>query len=440
MKSPPVPGKVISEKKITEINALEWTLANGSKVVLKQTDFKDDEILFTAYSWGGISLYPQTDNVSALLAATIMDKSGIADYKLTTLEKMLAGKMVSIEPEITILTQGFTGSSNISDVETLFQLINLYFVKPRFDESVFSSCVTRMRSHLDNESASPEIAFADACALISSNYNPRMKPLKKEMLDEAKFPRIEQIGKERFANPGTFTYIFVGKTDPDKLKPLVEKYLASLPAGKNTETWVDLGIRKPAGVVEEIVRKGKESKAIQRIMFHGKLNYTTKDIIELDALGKILTTRLMKSIREDKSSVYDIEAQPGYNKLPVAEYDMVVYYETSPEKVGELKESVFATIHDLVENGPKQDEVDKAREKLKRGHETDLRENSFWADTLKTYYQNREGEFETFCEFEPSVDGLSMESLKAAAARTFDFKNYITVTLMPEENNKETFK
>lgn len=436
MKSIPVPGKIISEKKIREVDAMEWTLSNGSKVVVKQTDFKDDEILFTGYSWGGSSLYPQSDNISATFASTIMDLSGIAGYKLTTLQKMLAGKEVSISPVIKMLTQGFEGSSNVSDVETLFQLINLYFTQPRFDESAFSSYITRMRSELDNKDVSPESAFADTFRVVSAAYHPRMKPLTKEMLNQAKFTRIEQIGKERFANPGAFTYFLVGKIDTAKIKPLIEKYLASLPAAKNSEHWVDLGVRKPNGVVEKIVHKGTESKSIQYIMFHGDLNYSTIDIIELDALGKILSTRLLESIREDKSSVYYIGAEPGYNKLPVTDYEMTIYYGTAPEKLKELKESVFAMIHDLVENGPKQDEVDIAREKIKRERESNLRENGYWEASLKTYYLNRDGDFKTFGEFDGVVKGLTPTSLKNAASRTFDFKNFISVALMPEEGTK----
>ena len=433
MKSMPVAGKVIGEKKITEVDATEWTLSNGSKVVFKQTDFKDDEILFTGYSLGGYSLYPQTDNVSASFAATIMDQSGIADYKLTTLQKMLAGKEVSVTPLIRMLTQGFDGSSNISDAETLFQLVNLYFTQPRFDESAFSSYITRMRSQLENKDVSPETAFADTFRFVSSNYHPRMKPLTKEMLDEAKFSRIEQIGKERFANPGSFTYFFVGKIDSTKFKVLVEKYLASLPAGKKSEQWVDLGVRKPVGVVEKTVNKGTESKSIQYIMFHGALNYATKDMIELEALSKILTTRLLESIREDKSSVYYIGAQPGTYKLPTSEFEMTIYYGTAPEKLKALKESVFATIRDLIENGPKQDEVNKAREKIKRERETNLRENNFWQATLKNYYLNLDGNFKTFGEFDGVVEGLTIESLKSAASQVFDFKNYISVALKPEQ-------
>lgn len=437
MKTMPVAGRVINEKKITEVDAVEWTLSNGSKVVLKPTDFKDDEILFNGFSWGGSSLYPQSDNISASFASTIMDISGIADFKLTTLQKMLAGKEVSVTPVIKMLTQSLEGSSNASDVETLFQLINLYFTHPRFDKTAFSSYITRMRSELDNKDVSPESAFADTFNVVASNYHPRMKPLSKEMLDEAKFTRIEQIGKERFANPAAFTYFFVGKIDTVTIKPLIEKYLASLPVAKIKEHWVDLGIRKPTGVIEKIVHKGKESKSIQYILFHGKLDYSTKDIIELDALSKILTTRLLESIRQDKSSVYYIGAQPGYNKWPVTDYEMTIYYGTAPEKLKELKESVFTAIRDLIEHGPKQEEVDKAREKIRRERETNLRENSYWEGVLKTYYLNMEGNFKTFGEFDGAVEGLSSKSLKSAALRTFDFKNYISVALMPAEAPKD---
>ena len=436
MKSSPLSGKITAEKKIPEVDATEWTLSNGAKVIYKKTDFKDDEILFNGYSLGGWSLYPQSDNISASFAATIMDMSGIADYNSITLKKMLAGKEVSVSPVLKMLTQGLEGSSTVSDMETLFQLINLYFTKSRFDQSAFSSYLTRMGSQLDNKDVSPERAFSDTFRVVTANYHPRMKPLTKEMLAEADFTRIEQIGKERFANPGAFTFFFVGKIDPATLKPLVEKYLASLTMGKSTEKWVDLGVRKPNGIVEKTIYKGKEAKSIQYIQFHGPLNYASKDILEIDALGKILTTRLLESIREDKSSVYYIGAQPATNKIPLPEYDMTIYYGTSPEKVEGLKLAVFDIIKDLINNGPKQEEVDKAREKLKREYETNLRENSYWQSTLKSFYLNFKGDFKTFGDFDPIVDGLTQQSLKSCAAQIFDFNNFISVVLMPEATVK----
>lgn len=437
MKTMPAPGKIVSEKKISEVDAVELTLSNGSKVIMKSTDFKDDEILFTAYAPGGTSLYPQSDDISASLASTIMDNSGIADFKLTTLRKMLTGKQVSVTPVISMLTQGFNGGSNVSDLETLFQLVNLYYTNPRFDESAFSSYISKMRSQLDNKDVSPERSFSDTLRVVSANYHPRMRPMTKEMLDEAKFPRIESIAKERFANPGEFIYFLVGKIDTVKIKSMIEKYLASLPSTGKTEQWKDLGIRKPDGVVEKTVFKGTEPKSIQYILFHGPINYSTKDLIELDALAKILTTRLLESIREDKSSVYYIGASPGFSRWPIPEYTMTIYYGTAPEKLKELKESVFAIINDVITNGPKAEEVDKAREMIKRERETQLRENSFWEATLKTYYLNRNGDFKSYTEFGPVVEQLSSDDLKAAAGHLFDFKNYISVALKPEAGVKE---
>jgi zinc protease len=365
-----------------------------------------------------------------------MDMSGIADFNMITLQKLLSDKDVSVTPVIRQLTQGFEGASNISDLETLFQLTHLYVAQPRFDESAFSSYISRMKSQLDNKDVSPETAFADTFRVVSANYHPRVKPMSKELLADAVFKRIIEIGMDRFANPGAFTYFFVGKIDPTTLKELVEKYLASLPAKKADEKWVDLKIRKPQGVAERTVTKGKESKSIQYIQFHGKLNYSSKEIIELDAISKILTTRLLESIREDKASVYYIEAAPGYSRWPVSEYTMTINYGTSPEKLNELKEAVFATIRDLIQNGPKPDEVDKAREKIKRERETNLRENSYWDSVLKTYYLNRGGDFKTFAEFDGVVEKLTQKSLKSAAYRTFDFKNYISVALIPEKVEK----
>jgi zinc protease len=432
----PAPGKILFQKPIPEVGATELTLSNGSKVILKKTDFKEDEILFTAYSKGGTSLYPQSDDVSASLASTVMELSGIADFKLTTLEKMLSGKEVSVTPFINMLTQGFDGSSSVSDVESLFQLVHLYFTNPRFDKAAFSSYLSKLRSQLDNKEASPERSFSDTLRVVSANYHPRMRPLTKEMLKEADFSRIEEIAKERFSDPGEFKFFFVGNIDTTKIYPLIEEYIASIPSKGKNEYWKDLGIRKPEGVINKVVEKGTEPKSIQYILFHGPMEYNTPDLIQLDALGKILTTRLLESIREDKSSVYYIGAEPGLTKWPVSEYTMTIYYGTAPEKLKELKDTILEEIKDLISKGPAGDEVDKAREKIKRERETNLRENSYWEATLKTYYLNRNGDFRAFKEFDPTVNQLSVESIKAMAGKVFDFDNYISVALKPEAVSK----
>ena len=433
MPKEPTPGKIISEKKIPDVDAEEWTLSNGAKVILKKTDFKDDEILFSAYGPGGYSVFPSSDDVSTDFATTIMQMSGLSDFTAPELDKKLAGKVVSVDPFIRMLTQGFQGSSSKKDVETLMQLVNLYFTHPRFDQSAFDSYMTRMESQLDNRKASPEAAFSDTFRVVTSNYSPWVRPLTKETLKEANFDRIQAIDKDRFSNAGDFKFIFVGNIDFDKMKPLVETYLASLPSTGKTDKWKDLGIRPPKGAVEKKVYKGTEPKSIQYIQFHGPLKYDTKDIVELDALAKILTTRLLESIREDKSSVYYIGAQPSFSKLPEPEYTMTIYYGTDPKKIDTLKTAVFNEIKDLIKNGPNEEEVHKAMEKMLRERETNLRENSYWLTALKSYYLNHDGDFSTFNQFNTEVNALNPAELQKAAKWAWDFNNYVSVALLPEK-------
>ena len=433
MPKEPTPGKIISEKKIPDVDAEEWTLSNGAKVILKKTDFKDDEILFSAYGPGGYSVFPSSDDVSTDFATTIMQMSGLSDFTAPELDKKLAGKVVSVDPFIRMLTQGFQGSSSKKDAETLMQLVNLYFTHPRFDQSAFDSYMTRMESQLDNRKASPEAAFSDTFRVVTSNYSPWVRPLTKETLKEANFDRIQAIDKDRFSNAGDFKFIFVGNIDFDKMKPLVETYLASLPSTGKTDKWKDLGIRPPKGAVEKKVYKGTEPKSIQYIQFHGPLKYDTKDIVELDALAKILTTRLLESIREDKSSVYYIGAQPSFSKLPEPEYTMTIYYGTDPKKIDTLKTAVFNEIKDLIKNGPNEEEVHKAMEKMLRERETNLRENSYWLTALKSYYLNHDGDFSTFNQFNTEVNALNPAELQKAAKWAWDFNNYVSVALLPEK-------
>jgi len=366
-----------------------------------------------------------------------MSLSGISDFKLTALEKMLAGKEVSVTPFINMLTEGFDGSSSVSDAETLFQLVHLYFTNPRFDKGAFSSYIAKLKSQLDNKEASPERAFSDTFRVVSANYHPRMRPLTKEMLNEADFARIENIARERFSDPGEFKFFFVGNIDTTKFYPYIEQYLASIPSKGITEQWKDLGIRKPNGVIEKTVLKGSEPKSIQYMLFHGPMEYNTTNLIQLDALGKILSTKLLESIREEKSSVYYIGAEPGLTRWPISEYTMTIYYGTSPEKLAELKESIFKDIKGIINNGTALDEVNKAREKIKRERETSLRENGYWEATLKTYYLNRNADFSAFKEFDQAVNQLSVESIKSIAKKVFDYNTYISVALKPEAMNKE---
>ncbi|MDB4583586.1 insulinase family protein [Draconibacterium sp.] len=429
----PYGSKVASEKTLEKVDAVEWKLENGATVVVKTTDFKDDEILFNAWSLGGNSLYGMEDELSAQFTTDLIGMSGIADFNKITLDKMLSDKVFRVSPYISELREGFNGSSSVKDVETMLQMVYLFFTEPRFDDVSFQSLMTQYSTILENKATSPESAFRDTFSVVSANYHERARPLTKELLKEVDFNRMKSIGKERFKNASDFKFFFVGNIDVETFKPLVEKYIGGIPTLEEQENWVDLGINKPEGVVERLVKKGQEEKSIQYIVFHGDFDYTSQNRVQLDAIGRILSTKLLEVIREDKSGVYSIGARPSSTKFPDEEYSISISYGTSPDKLEELKEAVFDIIEEFAKKGPGKDELAKAQEKMLREREIQVRENGFWLSILTNTYYLKDGDFSEFGGYESLVNNLTVKSTKKAFKEYFDFKNYIDVALAPAE-------
>jgi len=427
----PVGTEVTAVKELDNVEAEEWTLGNGAKVIIKVTDFKDDEILFSAWSPGGNSLYTLEDDVSASFTSTIMSMSGIADFDNITLDKMLSDKVFSLSPYINELREGFSGNSSIKDAETLLQMVYLYFTQPRFDKTSFESYMTRMAGFIENRSVSPETAFSDTLNVVLANYHERARPMTKELLSEADFNRIREIGKERFKNAADFKFFFVGNIDKEEFKPLVEKYIGSIPSVSEQEEWNDLNIEKPDGVVEKIVEKGQEEKSLQYIVFHGDFDYNSRNRLVLNAVESILSTRLLEVIREDKSSVYSIRANSSTSKYPDQEYSISISYGTDPAKLDELKEAVFAEIKNFATNGPSEEELQKAKEKMLRQREVALRENSFWLSVLSNTYYLKDGDFSEFGTYNDLVNSINQSEVKDAFNSYFNFENYVSVALKP---------
>jgi zinc protease len=429
----PYGSKVSDEKALEKVEAVEWTLENGATVVIKTTDFKDDEILFNAWSLGGSSLYSLKDEVSADLATDVMTMSGIAGFDNITLDKMLSDKVYQLSPYISELREGFSGSSSVKDSETLLQMLYLYFTEPRFDETSYQSLMTRYAGILENKSASPEENFKDTVSVTLANYNERARPMSKELLGEADLSRIKTIAKERFKDASDFKFFFVGNINLEEFKPLVEKYIGGIPTLEKQEQWVDLGIEKPKGIVDKVVKKGQEDKSIQYIVFHGDFDYNAQNQVQLDAMGRILSTKLLEVIREDKSSVYYIGAKPSSSKFPKADYSVTVYYGTAPDKLEELKTAVFDIIKEYAENGPSEEEVEKAQEKMLRERELAVRENNYWLNILSSTYFIKDGDFSKYGNYDELVENISIESTKNAFKEYFNFENYVGVALAPAE-------
>ncbi|HAO48872.1 MAG TPA: peptidase M16, partial [Runella sp.] len=324
----PAAGRTVSTKQIPEIGVTELTLSNGVKVVLKPTDFKNDEILIGARSQGGTSLYDEKDFMSAGMADAVVEESGIGEFNTPALKKYLTGKVANISPFVGENEEGFSGNCSPKDLETALQLVYGYFTKPRKDDDIIKGFLTSQRSAIQNRNASPapEVVFQDSLSRILGNNNFRRQPISVERWDMINPDRAFQIYKERFADASDFTFFFTGSFKVDEVKPLLEKYLGALPSQNKKESFRDLGIRTPSGRLDKKVYKGIEQKSQASLIFSGDYVYNEDNNWQLDALEEILNIKLIEVIREKESGVYGIGARASYSKTPAPRYTVRIGY------------------------------------------------------------------------------------------------------------------
>ncbi|TSA20713.1 insulinase family protein [bacterium] len=428
----PKAGKVVSERKVESLGLTEWKLSNGALVVLKPTDFKNDEILFSAYSNGGTSLSTDPDFVSASMASQLVSMCGVGEFDAIALSKMLSGKVVNVNPMVSGLSEGFNGSASPQDLETLFQLAYLYATTPRKDTSAYGAFMSRMRASLQNRSVMPEGAFYDTIGVTMAQYHYRGRPMTPKLLDEVNLDKALAFYKDRFADASDFTFFFVGNFQLEKIRPYVEQYLASLPALDRKESWHDVGIFPPKGVVNKEVYRGMEPKSSVMITFTGAFDWSKQSKYDFNSLMELVNIKLREVIREEKSGTYGIRANGSPSLYPRKEFNVSVSWGCNPTRVEELVKTVMEQLDSLRIKKPDQVYVDKVKEIQRRNQEVNLKENRFWLSNFRQYYANSENP-EEILDYNKLVDKLSTDAMQAAAKKYFDTKNVVKVVLFPEK-------
>ena len=425
-------SKVTTESKIPELGITEFKLSNGVKVVLKPTDFKNDEISFTAFSAGGSSLYSDADFQSALYATTIIRTGGLGEFNSVQLPKLLSGKKVSVSPYISERFEGMSGSTSPKDIETALQLTYLYFTQPRKDAETFKGLIAQQIGGLANRGNDPNSVFADSVAAILGNYNVRRTGPSIEKINQVSLDRAFEIYKDRFADASDFTFVFVGSFKPEELKPLLEQYLGSLPSANRKETAKDLGIQIPGGSIDKKIYKGQEPKASVRLVFSGDYTWSEKHNNQLNALASVLTIKLIERLREDEGGVYGVGARASYTKFPKGRYTFNISFGCAPENVEKLISSTLDEINKIRVNGALAGDIEKFIAEETRSTETQLKDNGFWLGYLANQLQN-EDEPKQVLTYLESLKELNPEALKATVQYRLSPDNFIRMVLLPEK-------
>ena len=430
-------GSRVTEKRELEGGVLEWKLANGIKVIIKPTDFREDEIAFTAFGPGGTSLASDEDFIPAGTALTFIANSGLGKFNLMDLRKKLTGKVATVIPIISEYEEGLAGSGSPDDLECLFQQIYLRITAPRSDETIYNIIKTQIRQQWQNRDANPATVFNDTWNRLLYADHSRKQPESLEMLDKMDLAKSFEFYKDRFADTGDFIFIFVGNIDTEKIQPLVETYIGALPSTGRNETWKDVGIRiTRKGIIKETVHKGKEPKSNTRIGFNGSFPEVT-DLFaqtQMNMAANLLQKRLMDVMRELMGGTYSVQVRPTTVVVPEKEYLISIDFTSAPERVDELTGALFNEIKSLKDSGPKDEELADIKQIFLRGYETGLEQNSYWLGRLTASYRiGINPGAENILKQPEAINAVTVESMRDAFRKYYDFENYIQVTLLPEE-------
>ncbi len=427
-----VPGKTISRKENAELGYTELQLSNGVTVIIKPTDFKNDEILVSAYSPGGNSLYPDSLFMSANYASQVIRMSGAGDFDNIILEKKLKGKNLRINPYIEDVRQGIRGNATPKDFETLLQLIYLYFDGPRKDSTAFNAFMSQMSNQMKFMKSSPIMTFYDT--LLKSVYPGYQRlvvfPTEARM-KEIKLDQIYNIYKERFADASNVRFFIVGNVQVDSITPFIEQYLGSLPSLGRKEKWNDLSPQFPDGATSLTFHKGTDPQGMVGIVFSEKFEWNSDHLLALSVLKEIIAIKLTEVIREKLSGVYSPQVMLNPDHYPQSQYQLIIIFGCSPAATDKLTKAVLGEIKKIRKKGPTLTDLQKAQESLIRERETNLKKNEFWQSKLESVFYDG-ADPQSILNFRDKVDALTVGGLQKAFESMLNPGNYVKVVLKPE--------
>ncbi len=431
----PRAGKIKKESYNETLGTTEWLLSNGVRVVVKPTTFKQDEILMSARSFGGTSTIQNVEDLpSAAFATDIVEFSGIGDFSYTDLQKALAGKYVTVSPSISNTAESMSGSSNVKDLETMLQLNYLYFTAPRRDEKAFEALKAIMLTQLKNKASDPKMAWNDSVQVMTTNYSPRTILQDEKMVAQVDLDKALAIYKQRFANPADFVFFFTGNIDPadPAFRKMICKWIGGMKTTKKTETYINNNVRVILGVQKNYFTREMHTHTASNYIQYTSYDipYNMENMLNIRMIGRILSTRYLESIREREGGSYGVGVAGRLYRTPEAEAELLMIFDTDPEKQEKLMGIIHEEVQTIIDNGPLANDLNKEKESMLKDYDENLEKNNYWQNTiLYNYYFYNEDYLTAYPE---AVRNLSAESVQQMLKKLVSAGNVLEVVMLPE--------
>ena len=427
----PAPGKIVSEKPYGKFGMTEIVLSNGMKVYVKSTDYQADQITMSMRGEGGTSVYGDEDIPNFAFLSGSITEAGVGDFTATRLRKALAGKSLKLAPSITSEGQRITGTSSVKDLETMLQLVHLYFTAPRKDSMAFEGMMNRNLSLLKNRNASSKVVYNDSLSATLYDHNVRMAPVTVEIAKKADYNRIFEIYRERFSDASNFKTVFIGKVDMAQLRPLLCQYLATLPsthkAEKSNKANVPQIVKK--NEVVKFVHKQETPLANVSVFYTANVPFSPKNDLVLDMLTRVLQIAYTDSVREEKGGTYGVGVSFNLEKEDNPNALLRISYKSDPKRYEELNPVIYKQLLNIADHGPVASSMDKVKKYLKKQYGQMAITNDYWSYVIWHQLDDDADFDKDYCKM---VDNLTASDVQKMAKELLKQNHRVEVTMLSE--------
>ncbi len=435
VKKAPKVGKIKKSSVNTVLGTTEWTLSNGVQVVIKPTKFKDNEIQLLAFSRGGQAYVNTADLASAEIATALVDYMGLGDFSMNDLQKALTGKTVGLSASIGANTEQLQGACAPKDLETELQLLYLSFTAPRRDEAGYQTLISMLETALKNRDANPKAIFQDSVKMMGANHSERVVIENLDWLGKVNLDAALRVYKARFANPADFTVLLVGDINPEDkaTQKLICQWIGGLKTCKAREDYRDLGVRAPLGVQKNyFTREMQIHTASNRIQYTSyDMPYSLANELNMNMIGRILSTRYLESIREREGGSYGVGCYGYASRVPNDRAVLLMQFDTDPEKQEKLMSIIHEEVQTIIENGPLATDLQKEKESMLKDFQEDLEKNDWWIeDGLYNYYNVGQN---LVLEYQAAVEAITAETVQETLRQLVSAGNVFEVVMTPAE-------
>jgi zinc protease len=424
-------SKIIKTAPLPQFDAVEWTLANNVKVIYRRADYEKDNILLSAFSFGGISKLDNNLVLSANLLPAILPMYGAGEYDNIALQKMLSGKKASVSVALSETAESISGTSTPKDFETMMQLLYLRLARPRFDKVAHDAIITRYTAFIGNMEKDPNKIKSDSISLITTGYNPRTPILTKETIGKITLEDIKKIFTDRFNGADEFTFFIVGNIGQDTIIPMVEKYIGSLPVTGRKETWIDRKVEQPEGkIIKEISLPLTVPKSTVFISFAQDMKYNPHNYLGLEVIKGILDIVYTEKVRENEGGTYSVGVALSSQKRPTQIGEGMITFDCDPARANDLKAIIYRELENIMNNGPSQQNLDKAVNNILKTREESKLHNAYWSSVLSRYYSYGINSNDP-ANYENVLKAFSVKDIKKIAVQMFKRADVVDLIFKP---------